>query len=635
MPKTYLPTEYDDVQSRDVDVEGEPREMRLLLNHNKTAEGNISLSHVNSYNNEDKIADIYSQMMNGLVDVEKDAWIFYIQGNTEVLPNLLYLIKTGVPKREAIMFVSNPLVRDYVKNQRLLSSSYADVTGNKPEFNAKYEAMMLTLNSNPKVLSKYVAKANEIIKEKNIVNKAKKKPLLKSVKITNPFSSKTYYEVAKAGTEDIKSFEVDKMRDVINKPQSEYAYKMFLHYLEIEKQIKGIQNLKRLSNPDTKQSKTLQEISQRVISLKQAEDTSKIDPVLATKLQKESILSSFFDNTISKDVITPLFPLLSNEYVNDFINNAISTNKSNISAVFGDGRDGINMFITSYKNAIINHIYQNEVYEIMDEGKPFPGIPTNMTLDVQDSIDDVMEVITDPKYKHLKVEYPILEQLTTIDSRGGRTLTINNKKEAKGSIADAYHDNIADLADPTVMKVKDKDDNIRISNIFKSFIVMSTFQNGVGNTKYGLSNILPVDTYYEIIERGANKFKPTFEILSDILETRLAAGNNPFVQYSPEIVAEPIDYTISEDGSVFTLNMSNESIFEQEGFGNDTSIEEIYSNPSENNSDVNSKLRSFYFSLTASEKEKIGTLDMLLNEYNTLPIDMSQDEFIEMKRCNL
>ena len=635
MPKTYLPTEYDATQSRDVDVKGEPREMRLLLNHNKTADGNISLSHVNSYNNEDKIADIYSQMMNGLVDVEKDAWIFYIQGNTEVLPNLLYLIKTGVPKREAIMFVSNPLVRDYVKNQRLLSSSYADVTGNKPEFNAKYEAMMKTLNSNPKVLSKYVAKANEIIKEKNIVNKAKKKPLLKSVKITNPFSSKTYYEVAKAGTEDIKSFEVDKMRDVINKPQSEYAYKMFLHYLEIEKQIKGIQNLKRLSNPDTKQSKTLQEISQKIVSLKQAEDTSKIDPTLSTKLQKESILSSFFDNTISKDVITPLFPLLSNKNVNDFINNAISKNKSNISAVFGEGRDGINMFITSYKNAIINHIYQNEVYEIMDEGKPFPGIPTNMTLDVQDSIDNVMEVITDPKYKHLKVEYPILEQLTTIETRGGRTLTINNKKEAKGAIADAYHNNIADLADPTITKVQDKDDNIRISNIFKSFIVMSTFQNGVGNTKYGLSNILPVDTYYEIIERGANKFKPDFETLADILETRLAAGNNPFVQYSPEIVAEPIDYTISEDGSVFTLNIPNESMFKEEGLDNNGSIEEMYSDPSGNTSNANSKLRSFYFSLTASEKEKIGTLDMLLNEYNTLPIDMSQDEFIEMKRCNL
>ena len=90
------------------------------------ADGRVSLSHTESLDG-DSIADVLSQMMNGLVDVEKDAWIFFIQGNLEVAPTLLYLIKAGVPKEHAIMFVSNPLIRDYARNQRLYKSSYANV----------------------------------------------------------------------------------------------------------------------------------------------------------------------------------------------------------------------------------------------------------------------------------------------------------------------------------------------------------------------------------------------------------------------------------------------------------------------------------------------------------------------------
>ena len=51
-------------------------------------------------------------MMNGWVDVEKDAWIFFIQGNYEITPMITFLLKAGVPKETAILFVSNPIVRE-------------------------------------------------------------------------------------------------------------------------------------------------------------------------------------------------------------------------------------------------------------------------------------------------------------------------------------------------------------------------------------------------------------------------------------------------------------------------------------------------------------------------------------------
>jgi hypothetical protein len=69
--------------------------------------------------------------MNGWVDVEKDAWVFFLQGNFEVAPTLLYLVKAGVPIEDAVYFVSQPLVREYVKEQRLARSMFADVLRRK------------------------------------------------------------------------------------------------------------------------------------------------------------------------------------------------------------------------------------------------------------------------------------------------------------------------------------------------------------------------------------------------------------------------------------------------------------------------------------------------------------------------
>jgi len=98
--------------------------MRLRLPHNKFKDDSISISDVYAKDG-NNIGEIYSQLLNGLVDIEKDPWIFNIQGNYEVVPVLLYLIKTGVPIETAINFVSNPFVREYAKQQRRMNSSYA------------------------------------------------------------------------------------------------------------------------------------------------------------------------------------------------------------------------------------------------------------------------------------------------------------------------------------------------------------------------------------------------------------------------------------------------------------------------------------------------------------------------------
>lgn len=55
----------------------------------------------------------------------------------------------------------------------------------------------------------------------------------------------------------------------------------------------------------------------------------------------------------------------------------------------------------------------------------------------------------------------------------------------------------------------------------------------------------------------------------------------------------------------------------------------------ESTGDVYSQIREFYNTLTETQKLKLGSLEDLIEEYNQIPFDVIQSDFIEMKRCNL
>jgi hypothetical protein len=566
LPKTYKQQKWSG--DKYVEVPQIDFEMRLLLNHNKTDDGRISLSKVNSVDDQDKIADLISHLMNGSVDVEKDAWIFFIQANKEIVPVLLSLLKAGVPKREAVYFVSQPLVKEYAKQQRLIGSAYSKVTGNDVESLSfvKYQALQNTLalttlneytlrKEHPNLLrNASLLKIKDSLKpstedisiklsDDRIVKYTKTKLLSdleqNKVAIQNivevkdkydedvyePISKKSlttnenWYYTTQILTKGIEKFTQDELLNNITKndTQSNEALTAFLHFIEFEKEIKGMSNLKRQANPDTKTSKTIQEITQKTLSLDEAADSSKIDPALAEKLQKESILGTFFDKDIIRDIITPLFNVTNDEEVSQFIIDDIARSGGRITKKFGPGKDGVEAFITAYKNAIINYIYQNKLSNIISSEESFPGIPESLTdINAPEFVESFMEIISENT--QLKEMYPILEQLTDIPVRNKKKvnnkdvvtniaiLTLNNKSAVKGELAEAYHQNLIDLADDNVIKVKDPVKNKEISDMFKALPLMSILQNGVGNTKHGLSYVLPDTTYFEILEPASREF---------------------------------------------------------------------------------------------------------------------------------
>lgn len=105
--------------------DGDFRRATLLFKHNKTADGGISLSNRFDNLNENNIADVLSQLINGWVDVEKDDWISYIQGNKEIAPVMLFMVRAGVPIKDIIKFVTQPIVKQYAEEKRLAKNSFS------------------------------------------------------------------------------------------------------------------------------------------------------------------------------------------------------------------------------------------------------------------------------------------------------------------------------------------------------------------------------------------------------------------------------------------------------------------------------------------------------------------------------
>ena len=337
----YMPDEYT--------INKMLRKSNMRLRHNKMNKNGkevISMSDLYDVDGTNKISDVISQMINGWVDVEKDAWIFFIQGNYEVAPTLLYLIKAGVPVEEAIYFVSNPLVREYVDEQRLAKSTFADVLNKKPKSPglAKYQAA-----SN--VIAKHFSKDELKKNSKNDERYEKAQELLDD-----------YFKDKKQ-----KTFTKDEMRSLIksNDTSSDLAKSMFLHYLELEQQIAGYTALKMSSNPDTATKSTLSDVEQTEANIEDLFFDSRVPRDIVESMMDDSILKSFFNGPLALAVSRPLFKLRYHKEVSDYLIARKDQIRKDLEVTFPG--QNIEMFSNVFRNDIVSFILQNAIRKYKKE----------------------------------------------------------------------------------------------------------------------------------------------------------------------------------------------------------------------------------------------------------------------------
>lgn len=321
---------------------------------NKNGEDVISLSHQYDVDGINKVADVINQLMNGWVDVEKDAWVFFVQGNYEVAPILLYLLKTGVPFKEAAYFVSQPLVREYVKEKRLAQSTFAEPLRKDPGFQGVAF----------KAASNVIAKNFKDFLADNQTRYQVGKNMMDSY-----FDKKKLKGDNRHFTEEEMLRLIETSKTNPNAQQSDLSRAMFLHFLTIEQQIQGLTALKMASNPDTSTMTDVGQAIQAEANIDALAEETKIDQDLRTSMLNDSIISSFFNTKLIRGLAKPLFKFRYDEDIQDYIQSYMGSfkNAAVLKAMFG--RNYRDKFPVAFRNDILSYIFQNALrkYNLSDE----------------------------------------------------------------------------------------------------------------------------------------------------------------------------------------------------------------------------------------------------------------------------
>ncbi|MHA1966380.1 MAG: hypothetical protein ACW964_01135 [Candidatus Hodarchaeales archaeon] len=330
----------------------------LYLNHNTldiAGEKAISLSHLYDADKEFRVSDIINQMMNGWVDIAKDAWIFNIQGNKEVAPALLFMIQAGVPLKDAVYFASMPLVREYVKEQQLAKAALAKVMKTAPE-----HPNFFRVKARTEILNKIGLSKPKKVKTDVWLNSVSRE------------AADEYFGKDKTfNKEDL----LQRIKDY--KAQgAEYEYGdldklAFLHFLEIEEMSKVVRDIKMTVNFDTDKTGSLFAAQDKQLAIQELKANPRFSAHFVNKIIDDTPIGSFNVQDFQLEVFQDLFPFKSNKLLNDTLFNIIANGdkSDDIKTYFGDTET----FANAYKSDLLNYIYQNELRDFNPKAKYYKG----------------------------------------------------------------------------------------------------------------------------------------------------------------------------------------------------------------------------------------------------------------------
>ena len=357
---------------------------RILLKHNKS-DKQISLSDLKSEDAAHYISDVISQLMNGWVDIEKDAWVFDMNAIYELSPVLLYMLQAGVNVETAAYFLSQPMIRDYISTYRVLNGMYSkslDTT----EDSAKGAGFL-----------KYKAK-NYIINKYGIFDADHKAQLKKLIK--DPFLLKQLYQ-ANSGKNPlggrksitpavdimVKAYNVfalsDKnVKDIVENydTKSPLAKLSFLHFLEMEDQSKVMREISSSTNVDTKKSGNLFQAKSRITKLEDLEGGARLPEEVVKKIQEQSSIAPFFIQDYILNLFKDYFPLRASDKINGYLTDLINTNYNEIYETYGD----VEKFVELFRNDLLQFIIQNSIGSVnINTVKDYKGYSVSDSIAVE------------------------------------------------------------------------------------------------------------------------------------------------------------------------------------------------------------------------------------------------------------
>ena len=434
-PATYKKTAWDPIsrspQETDIDFD-----FKMRFPHNKVViDGVEYISQGNERNiNGDRITDINSHNLNGILDRAKNPFSFVLKMVPQAMNVINDMIEAGVPQETVYYFVNQPLIADYINNQRKFDSSYAfvfDANQSSAKTKAINAAMQTVINSVDEqdlmpitqaanlrhlkdVLNNLYKKDKEAVYEFTIGRKAPKaykvSQIINSIKkgelgveyiskITTvpeenkiqlvPYRytpnllgddlyyyaaeilSKEYFPKGEIQIKDLKESLEDRGTDTLK----QLAY--LLNFIQLEKQGEGMNSVQMVSTGDTVKLGTVQQVNKREDALEALSGKSKIDKDYLDKFKNKSILSAFNQTQLIKDLIVPLMPLRLNSDISDYIAGALKYRARDIKNIYGAGVKGQEYFTTKFNNAIMDFIYQNYKSNFVNADGKLVNVPEN------------------------------------------------------------------------------------------------------------------------------------------------------------------------------------------------------------------------------------------------------------------
>ena len=318
------------------DAEGNPKEVpvdfRLSVRPFQGDKDKVSLSSLTDSNDENNIGEVMSQLMNGMVDAEKDAWVAFIQGNMETTPIILFLLKAGVPFEEVAYFVSNPLTRDYIQSQK----------GNKGVL------------------------AELVLGRKNDPSRARsnaRQQMWRQAGFTGKFSAspeKLHAQVEKLiGKED---FTISNMKGVVESKDrnSNRAKAALLQFMYLEELAKGYDELKMTTNVDTRRTTSLLSAALRMVKVAKLKKSGYLPASVVDYFINKSILKGFFVQDFATTLFGPSFKLRNHTKINKYLISQLQdfAISKKIKNETGYNEDKL---ITEWKNDLMRYIFTNYV----------------------------------------------------------------------------------------------------------------------------------------------------------------------------------------------------------------------------------------------------------------------------------
>jgi len=378
----------------------------LKLNHNskEVMEAGrrlleISLSDLTDAEKKNQIADVFNQLINGAVDVEKDPWIAYVQGNMEVIPKMVFLLQAGVPFADLAYFFTNPLTRSYVRFSKEVKSPLGQLA-----YGPNYSAYRLIKGFK----SKYLAPAKKLVEKETTGAEDTLYELHKmldeytrQMPTENIFDTQNLKEVAFSSLEfsdkDIKN-------DI---PQKQLAG--FLQYLYVEKLIEDYDFMKKAINVDTNVTNTTYMAASKLRDLSKADKLKSIKKGALRFFVKEGPLRSFHVQDFALELIgDTFFPSRSNRKIDDFlleISDRIPGQMSKLKQIEKQTGFDEESFEPRYKNALSLFAFTNALGQYKKGDVSYKGHPINELLGEGSAVTSINQIIADFDSKKYSQSY--------------------------------------------------------------------------------------------------------------------------------------------------------------------------------------------------------------------------------------